>query len=103
MAMPLALLIEYLDAQIAEADRSANAYLAQAAQCRELRRGLETSLAALRSAGGDAALEAFLVERIAQAGAAELANTEAARPYEAEAARHRAARARLTDIVARAP
>ena len=103
MSQPLAQLVEYLDAQIAEAERSAAAYRAQAAQCRELCAGLEAALVALRAAGGDAELEEFALARIAQAQHAEEANAQAALPYEAEAEQHLAARARLAAMLAHRP
>ena len=100
MSTPLAQLVEYLDAQIAEAERSAMAYRAQAAQCRELCAGLDAALGTLRAAGGDAELEEFAVTRIARALDAEESNAQAALPYDAEAARLAAARERLAAMLA---
>lgn len=92
MTTPSDELKTYIENQLAEAQRCATAYRAQAVQCRQLRFGLENTLGACDD---DADLELFVVGRIAEAAKAEHENLRLAGMHLTEVIAHRARLDRL--------
>lgn len=96
-------LAEHLQTQLGEAEQSARLYREAAARCALLRGGVQRSLDAVRSMGGDAELELYLLGQIEAAAKAEATNLREAESYEAKSAQHRMAQVRVARLVVEAP